>query len=498
MLARRFVTAALAVLALAVTAPAGALPTPARAQKAAATGSFELVGHSPLENRGMNAALAVHGNYAYVGSRTDGKPLDNNLTRGGIMIVNISNPATPTVVGEMSVPNEGNQGESSRELRVWRSQDILIVLHTNCSNQIHICASASSQNSFRAYDISGAKATNPTLIREWQPTTHEFFLWEDPLNPERALIFNTSAGSTMAIFDISPLANGGAPIQLYSGNHQAGGGSVHSMSVSNDGTRGYYALLTGGFSVMDVSDFTSGAPNPALRRITLSTNRPTWSGPGAHSAVKLWKRDWVAVFDEVYGSALMALGDHGCPWGWGRMIDISDPTKPVVRAEYKIPENEASFCEPADTRPTATYSAHNPTLTPNIGFVSWHAGGLQAIDLTDPASPKKLAEFRPTPLPFVVTEDPVLTAGSLERAAMWSYPIIKDGLIYVTDIRNGLYILRYKGDLAAEADQVTFLEGNSNQGHALCFDPVLKPKENPEDPDEFLIPEYCDDRAPTP
>src|SRR5262249_29686850 len=36
------------------------------------TGSFELIGHSPLLQRGMNAALAVYGNYAYVGSRTDG------------------------------------------------------------------------------------------------------------------------------------------------------------------------------------------------------------------------------------------------------------------------------------------------------------------------------------------------------------------------------------------------------------------------------------------
>ena len=28
---------------------------------------------------------------------------------------------------------------------------------------------------------------------------------------------------------------------------------------------------------------------------------------------------------------------------------------------------------------------------------------------------------------------------------MWSYPIIEDGLIYVVDIRNGLYVLEYHG-----------------------------------------------------
>ena len=35
-------------------------------------GRLTQVGHEPLMNRGMNAAIAVHGNYAYIGSRTDG------------------------------------------------------------------------------------------------------------------------------------------------------------------------------------------------------------------------------------------------------------------------------------------------------------------------------------------------------------------------------------------------------------------------------------------
>ena len=55
---------------------------------------------------------------------------------------------------------------------------------------------------------------------------------------------------------------------------------------------------------------------------------------------------------------------------------------------------------------------------------------------------------------------------------MWSYPVIQDGLIYTVDLRNGLYILKYKGPYQAEVDNINFLEGNSNQGDALCFEPV--------------------------
>ena len=55
---------------------------------------------------------------------------------------------------------------------------------------------------------------------------------------------------------------------------------------------------------------------------------------------------------------------------------------------------------------------------------------------------------------------------------MWSYPVIEDGLIYIVDLRNGLYILKYNGPYAQEVDSVGFLEGNSNQGDALCYEPV--------------------------
>jgi hypothetical protein len=438
--------------------------------------NFQLVGHNPLGNRGMNAALAIHGNYAYIGSRTDGKA--NNANHAGIMVVDITNPATPTTVKEIGPPLEANQGESSRELRVWKSQDILIVLHTNCSSQIHYCASPSSVNNFRFYDISGANAADPKLILQLDHNTHEFFLWENPFDPKRALMFGGSAGSQMPVWDLSPLLQQPPqpPVRIFNGSYgyPNPSGGIHSLSVSNDGTRAYYALLTNGFAVADVSDFTQGVQNPQPRRVTLSDKRPTWSGPGAHSAIKLWNQDWAFVADEVYGEAAKALGPHGCPWGWARMIDISDPTQPTVRAEYKLPQNEASFCTTDVPRPSSSYSAHNPTATPSLVIMSWHSGGVQAIDVTDPSKPKQVGEFVPgidqRPL-AVVQEDPLLSAGQ-DKTAMWSYPIIRDGLIYLTDIRNGLYVLKYTGPHAAEVDAVEFLEGNSNLGDALLFEPV--------------------------
>ncbi|MGH2735509.1 MAG: hypothetical protein ACRDKZ_08015 [Actinomycetota bacterium] len=74
-----------------------------------ATGSFKLVGHDPLQNRGMNAALAVHGDYAYIGSRTDAKP--GNLNGAGVLVVDVSNPSKPEVVHEIGPPTRRTRGK---------------------------------------------------------------------------------------------------------------------------------------------------------------------------------------------------------------------------------------------------------------------------------------------------------------------------------------------------------------------------------------------------
>jgi hypothetical protein len=112
----------------------------------------------------------------------------------------------------------------------------------------------------------------------------------------------------------------------------------------------------------------------------------------------------------------------------------------------------------------AAYTSRVVTATKDVALVSWYAGGLQAIDLTDPAQPRQLAEFRPQPLASVEAEDPVFGSSQVE---MWSYPTIVDGLIYVVDVRNGLYILRYDGWDADEIAERRYLDGNSNLGAYL-------------------------------
>ena len=161
------------------------------------------------------------------------------------------------------------------------------------------------------------------------------------------------------------------------------------------------------------------------------------------------------------------------------MIDISDPRTPTVEAEYREPENDPSTCTAGFNPPRTSYSAHNPTLTPNIAFSTWHSGGFQAISVATPDRPYQLAEFLPEPLDEVMLEDGRLSSdpdtGHNEKVVMWSYAIIEDGLIYMVDLRNGLYILKYRGAYEKEVRRIGYLDGNSNQGDALCYEPVGRP-----------------------
>ena len=437
--------------------PTEPLPTPA-------TGWFELIGHTPLLNRGMNSGLAVYGNYAYVGSRTDGSHSD-----AGVLVVDISNPASPQVVYQIGPPAEGNPGQTSRELRVWPDQELLLVLNFQCEAGLHDCEQILAPPNVSFYDISGVNAAAPVLIATYPlpRVPHEFFLWDDPNISGRALLYVSTPGiigDNLLVIDVSQARQG--IFQQVAGWNAPQGPfrtTLHSLSVSVDGRRAYLAYLRNGFMILDTSQVADGIPNPQINLLTMPENWLLWTDPGLHSAVKLFGKPYVLVTEEVYGR---------CPWGWTTLIDITDESRPRIVSEYKLdPYNIVEQCGAftADHYRLTSFAAHNPTLTKNLAFITWHSGGLQAISIEDPLQPRQVAQFSPEPLPAVKTEDPVLSSG-LDKVVMWSYPIIKESLIYVVDVRNGLYVLKYHGPFEQEVAEINFLEGNSNLGEALLWE----------------------------
>ena len=482
--------------------------------------NFHLIGHTPLADRGMNAALALHGRYVYVGNRTDGSSrcgvgdprrdtdgLDScPHVRPGILVVDTADPRRPAVIGEFGAEyaTGENAGQTSRELRVWPDQGLLAVMYFRCSAVIHACPPSADVWSIRFFDLR-ANPVDPPLIATYVPPfrPHEMFLWTDPANPSRALLYLSTPTTSvnpdrpnLIVTDISRARDGefteiatGNWNQLYPGAENPANYdfdlAVHSMAVTVDGRRTYLAYLRGHFLVLDTSDVAAGEIPPGGlslndKLLTPVENRPRWGTSDgncldacaeSHSAVPVPGRPFAFTTDEVYGT--FTAPSFGCPWGWGRLIQAAQPAKPRIVSEYQTVPNRSSFCgSPGDdpaTEQFTSYASHNPTLTRNLVLVTWHSSGLQAIDIADFAAPSQGGWYSPTPLPSVATEDPALSRGP-NKVVMWSYPIIRNGLIYVVDIRNGLYILAYTGPHAREVARVRFLEGNSTLGDAPRLD----------------------------
>lgn len=437
------------LLAMAALAACGDNLTP--------TGSFEVVGHADLGARGMNAAIAVAGDIAYVGSRIDNQP---------VLIVDIADPENPHVVGELGLPDEGLPSMSSRELRATTDPPMLFVLNLVCSPSLHGCQSGGGEvENIKQYDIAdplaphlvGTRAITGARLKTRSP--HEFFLWQDPVDRARVLLHVSAPGvpslvilqasdtGPALVLDYDPYAEGGV---VRGGENNL----LHSVAASDDGRTLYLSHQTAGLYIADIGGIVDRVDPPAVTMMTTADAAVRFGVMGPHSAVPVPGRDLLVTTEEVYPPPY----GTGCPWGHVRLVDIADPAAPALRGEFKLPENDPSCTADA---PMVAFTAHNATTTTNLALVTWYAGGLQAIDISDPSEPFGLAEFRPEPIASVAVEDPGLGGSKVE---MWSYPIIKDGLIYVVDSRNGLYVLRYNGRWAEEIAQRAFLEGNSNLG----------------------------------
>jgi hypothetical protein len=477
--------------------------------------NFTLVGANPLSARGMNAAVAAFDHYVYVGNRTDGSSRCGSgdpraSTSGvdscphpdpGVLVVDVADPTAPTVVGRFGEEfvSGANQGQTSRELRVWPEQKMLMVMYFRCSSAIHACPPSADTFQIRFFDLSDP--VHPALVSSYVPSRkpHEMYLWIDPRDPDRALLWLSTPTSSvnpgvanLVITDISR-AREGMFTEIAKGNfNQFFPGAenpanydsdlaLHSMTPSVDGTRTYLAYLRGGFGVLDTTkvardEIPAGTVESLSDDLITPPPFPTWgTGPvcpghtaagcaESHSAVPLPGRPFAITIDEVYGT--FTVPSFGWPWGWMRTWNVAQPRRPHQIGEYKILQNTEAYTPAPGENEFNSYSSHNPTPTRNLVFDSWHSGGEQAIDVSDPGHPVQAGWFAPTPLAAVANEDPALSAGP-NKNVVWSFPIIRKGLIYVVDVRNGLYVLRYTGPHASEASGIRFLEGNSNLGDAL-------------------------------
>jgi hypothetical protein len=379
------------------------------------------VGHAALDSRGWNAGLALAHPCAYVGNRR----------ASHIAIVDVSDPARPAPAGALAAaPPSGRPVE----LRAVPDLHLLVVL--NFAPALSVLT----------YDVRDCRDPQPLGAFDLGAVPHEFFLWRDPARPARLLMYVAMFNHTQPDLHVLDLTDPAAPrrVATWTAADEGGIGTLHSLSLSRDGRRAYLALWEGGFVVADASELADDAPDPRLRLVRDADGFAPAPGRNVHSAALLSDPRYVLVTQEVYA----------CPFAGLFLADISNESHPQIVSRFDLPENDPACA--ALPQAEAVFTAHNPLVVGDLAFVTWYGGGLQALDLSDPAQPRRVGLFVPrgegaAPQSYVGAY-PVQT---------WSYPILREGLIYVSDIQSGLYVLRYTGPGADALGRIPLAEGNA-------------------------------------
>jgi hypothetical protein len=344
-----------------------------------------------------------------------------------------------------------------------------------------------SGNDLQVYDIS-QDCRHPRLLSTYDfgvRAPHEFFLWKDPKHPGRVLAYVTTTiyGPDLNVIDLTDPA---APVLVtaYEAPQQEASGLqdtvplanptasqpasyIHSIAVSDDGTSAYVGGWDYGTYVLDTSGLADPAGVPVLKPVGVL---PLDYGANVHGNVPVPGKPYGVMVQEEYAAA-----GRGCPFGWLRMADMTDPASPKLAGAYKLPENDCAKAQAAN----GTFTAHNQTTFPSVTLLTWYSGGLRAVDTTNPNRPVETGVFVPKATQDAPAERDarLFFAGSKaprRTGAMWSYPVVQNGLVYVVDIDLGLYVLRYTGKHADEVARAAFVEGNSAPSRYTAKAPVLR------------------------
>jgi choice-of-anchor B domain-containing protein len=157
----------------------------------------------------------------------------------------------------------------------------------------------------------------------------------------------------------------------------------------------YLAQINSGtFRIINVTD---------PRNVVTLSSTPTPSG-GTHNV-------WVSDDDQIAVTA----DEIGTPPYCLTVFDISNKAAPAQLA---------TWCSPFNA------TVHNVFIKGRVAHFSCYTDGYWAVDISNPASPTPIAHFDTTAL-----------SGSNYQGCWGCYPFQPSGVIYLSDMQNGFYIV---------------------------------------------------------
>jgi hypothetical protein len=300
----------------------------------------------------------------------------NNVNRptstGGFLLYDVTNPYEPQKLGFWELDR---RVRGTHELYLTTQGNRALVLTANPYADYF---THGEQKDFQMVDVSDP--ANPTTIYQWDPR-------DLPEVPDDFNGYHWSApdGKTRPAFN-------------------------HSNITNENGTTAYLSFWDLGTVILDISN----PENPVyLGRTEYASDQKG----AAHSAALARGGNILIETREV---ANPVGAGYESAYGYTRILDISDKTTPVLLSEFKTELTE-------DVPPTSAYTfaktVHDPKVQGNTLYLSYYAGGVRIVDITDPSNPVEIGKYVP------------------ENSFVWGV-FVDRNYILASDMDSGLKVLQ--------------------------------------------------------
>ena len=411
--------------------------------------------------RGFSSDIAVHDATAYLG--TWGRP--NACPATGVRLIDVTDPTEPAALGAIAAGNEFPRTSTDS---VWVGAvettafegDLAVVA-------VRLCDTAERSRRGKAFrGLAMYNVTDPAApvllgtIDTGRGTqgVHEIDLVARPdgslLAAVTVLQSNRHTVQESGDLRLVDLSDPSQPVEIADWDLRRDGPGdlmenltegvyddlelhAHSATWSTDGSQLWVSNWDAGIVLLDTA-------NPTSPQFVTSFGYDPESEGNAHS---------VAI-DEDRGILIRSDQDlvnadrerHKAGWSGQRIYDISDPNA-VEELSRFVSERAVSNEDGGAAHVDGRYSAHNALIDGDLEYVAWYSDGLRIVDVSDPAEPVEVGSFVPPR-----TADPQrywnAPDGSRAMAMVWGVEL-HDGLIYVSDMNSGLWILKYSPPVEA-------------------------------------------------
>ena len=347
-------------------------------------------------------SIAVEDGYAYVGH------IDPPL---GTSIIDVRDLKHPRLVAQLEVP----EGIHSHKVRV--SGDVMLV------NYERFRTKKEPQGGLKVFDISDkTKPREIAFFKAAAKGVHRFTF--DGRYAYFSPVMEGYLGNITMILDLKDPSRPEEVGRWWMPGQWIGGGESPTWKATDHrchhpirrGNRLYVSYWHGGFVILDISDMSKPK---MISHLDWSPPYPCPTHTTLPMTENIMGRDIMIVTDEEVGEKL-APKPNAFLW----VVDITEETRPIPISTFMVPYD-------GDSYPGNRFGAHQPAeqVYNNTLYVTWFAGGLRALDFSNPYSPREVGTYIPKP----GKGQKVVQSNDVFRR--------DDGLLFLMDRLDGLEIL---------------------------------------------------------